>query len=217
MLDSALHVLRSLVGYGVDDLTGWHLLARAVVIYAGGLALVRLGKRRFMGSYSAFDMVLGITIGALLANASADDDRFFNALGLVVALVALHWALARATYRWAWLDGWVKGENAFLVRDGEVDREALRRTAISDSDLVQAIRGAGVGDLGSVSAAVMERSGQISVVERSASRSDESLEDAVRRGSARPPGPRDASPHVVSVEVAEGVQRVVVEWRGPES
>lgn len=211
MMDWISEALGGLIGFGMDDLTFGHLLVRALLIYAGGLVLVRLGKRRFMGSYSAFDMVLGITVGALLATASADDNRFLNALVLVVVLVGLHWLLAKAAYRWPWLDSLVKGGTLDLVRDGKVMDEALKRTAFSKGDLVQAIRWKGVDDLGAIKQAVMERSGQVSIVQHGDSASPTPLEDAVERGHAERPRP---TPSVVEVEVADGVQRVVIEIRG---
>jgi uncharacterized membrane protein YcaP (DUF421 family) len=210
MLDWISSALDGLIGFGAEDLTFWHLLVRALLVYGAGLVLVRLGKRRFMGSYSAFDMVLGITVGALLATASASAGRFLNALILVFALVVIHWALAVATQRWAWLDRIVKGKTLDLVRDGQVLDDALRRTAFSKGDLIQAIRWQGVNDLGAIKQAVMERSGQVSIVQHGASASPTPLEDAVERGQAERPS---SSPSIVEVEVKDGVQRVVIEIR----
>ncbi len=64
-MQSLLGVLKSLVGIGADELSVFQILVRCVLIYVIGIALVRMGKKRFLGKIAAFDTVLAIIIGSL--------------------------------------------------------------------------------------------------------------------------------------------------------
>ena len=184
--------LESVFGGGPDEVSFWQLLLRTLLIYVGGLALVRLGRRRFMGEYSAFDMILGVTIGALLSTAASDGPTFANAVAIVCGLIALHWLLSTVTFRSEAADRMLKGDVRRLVRDGELDQKELRRAAISRSELDAALRRAGV-ELEQVEGAFFERSGDISIC------------------------PADQEPHVVEVEVQPGVQCIRIEIVSPSA
>ena len=47
----------------------WQVALRTVIIYVVALAIIRLAKRRFMGSYSAFDILLGFIVGSVMLGA----------------------------------------------------------------------------------------------------------------------------------------------------
>ncbi|MGQ0845253.1 MAG: YetF domain-containing protein [Sporichthyaceae bacterium] len=63
-----------------------------------------------------------------------------------------------------------------LISEGRVRPEALHRARLRESDLHVALRRAGVGGYADVAAAVLERSGSISVVRRNPA-STEALAD----------------------------------------
>ena len=233
-MDSFVTTLEYVLGLNGDALALWQLALRAVLLYAAGLALVRIGKRRFMGTYTAFDMILGITVGALLANAASDSDLFINAIAIVFALAILHWVLSFVTYRWDWVEMLLIGEKEAIIENSKLQMEGMRRTRISKSDIGQAMRKAGLEDIGEVKSAYLERNGELSVVpfedkEQNEGRKrtsrpadgeegDESkVEESRDRRSEgyaagdRAPAPRTAN--VVEIDVEEGVQRVVLELR----
>lgn len=182
---------QQLLGYEADPLQWYHLLIRAVLVYGIGLGLTRLGKRRFMGTYSAVDMILGVTIGALLSASASDSASFSNALWLVLLLGGLHWLFAFASYHSPRIERVLKGSTYPVINDGELDQDNLRSAFLTHDDMAQALRSAGVHSAEDVQKATFERSGQISICPRARSEAQ-----------------------VVTVDVADGVQRVVIEVRG---
>jgi uncharacterized membrane protein YcaP (DUF421 family) len=80
----------------------------------------------------------------------------------------------------------VKGRPRVLIRDGEPDRDAMRRTHVTEHDLHEDLRQEGLEGSGKVKEARLERSGKLSVVKRS-------------------------EPKVVEVRVEDGVQVVRLE------
>jgi uncharacterized membrane protein YcaP (DUF421 family) len=149
--------------------------------------MVRLGKKRFMGQGSAFDVILGIMLGAVVSRAITGNAPFFPALVAAAMLLLMHWLFSALAFRSHLFGNVIKGEPRLLVRDGVIDWEAMRQAHISEHDLWEDLRGEGVSRLEQVAEARLERSGRLSVIK------------------ARP------EPKVIEVAVAEGVQTVRVE------
>lgn len=53
--------MRLVLGFGVEsqDINSLQMALRAVVVYIVTVLIVRLGKKRFMGRATAFDVILG--------------------------------------------------------------------------------------------------------------------------------------------------------------
>ena len=82
-----------------------------------------------------------------------------------------------------------------LLADGRIRGEALRRNRLTESELRQAVRMQGTGDLSRVEAVVLETNGKLSVITSSSYgdgsaladvRGTETLGDDDRRGPAGP-------------------------------
>lgn len=212
MIEEVRQVAELVLGMGKEPLAWWQMLLRIVLVYASGVLLVRLGKRRFMGQYTAHDMILGVTVGALLANSAGDSDAFFNAILIVFGLGALHSLVTLITYRWKPVEDLIKGKGYTLIENGELQKGEVRKSRLSRSDLSQALRKAGLKNISQIERATMERSGEISIITKasddSAKKEDKSTSNDGKEGEGN-----GTVPQVVEVEVAEGVQRIVVEWR----
>src|SRR4051812_9809643 len=139
-------------------------MLRALAVYLLALAAVRLGSKRFLSQASAFDVVVAIMLGSIMSRAVSGSPFWPTVLSGAV-LIGAHWLLAALAYRIDWLGPLVKGRPTLLVREGRVDREAMRQAGVSERDLEQAVRlQAGESDLARVRQARLERDGSISVV-----------------------------------------------------
>ncbi|MDP9119787.1 MAG: DUF421 domain-containing protein [Acidobacteriota bacterium] len=161
---------------------------RAVIIYIGGLALLRLGENRLVGKETAFDIVLGFVLGSVLSRGINGQASVWGCLLAGVVLVSLHQILAilsAYSHRFGTL---VKGTPDTVVRHGEILWEGLRKHRLTHNDLEEALRlSAHFADPGQVEEARVERSGEISII------------------------PRKREPKVLEVRVHEGVQTVRIE------
>jgi uncharacterized membrane protein YcaP (DUF421 family) len=108
---------------------------RAVVVYVVTVLMVRLGKKRFMGQSTAFDVILGIMLGSVVSRAITGNAPFFPALAAAAVLLAMHWLLSALASRSHRFGEAVKGKSRLLVRDGVIERQALRRAHMSERDL----------------------------------------------------------------------------------
>jgi uncharacterized membrane protein YcaP (DUF421 family) len=144
----------------------WGQLAlRTLVVFLFGVAVVRIADRRFLGRNAGFDVLLAIVLGSVLSRAINGQAPLVKTLGASALLVLLHHLLSAATCRWSTLSKLVKGNAVLLVKDGEIDHQAMRRAHISMDDLKENLRLNGnVTDLAEVAEAQLERDGRISVV-----------------------------------------------------
>ncbi len=152
----------NLLGLDADQLNAWQMSLRAALVYVIGVAMVRLGDQRFIGKFSAFDVIMAIMIGSVLSRAITNPEAFFPKLAAAVVLVVMHYVFAALAFHTTWFGSLVKGNASKLVIDGEIQWDAMRRAYISEKDLKGALReNAGVNDVSKVKEARLERSGNI--------------------------------------------------------
>jgi uncharacterized membrane protein YcaP (DUF421 family) len=181
--------LEDLIGIGKEamQLDAGEMALRAAIIYVVTLLIVRLGKKRFMGSGTAFDMIVGIMLGSMASRAVTANAPMLPTISGAAMLVFLHWLFSGVALRWHGFGTFVKGHPRLLIRDGEVDEEMMRKTHTTKRDLDEDLRIQGLDDASGVKEARLERSGNVSVVKA------------------------DKPAKVVEVEVADGVQRIRIE------
>ena len=147
-----------------DHITTGQECARALVVFAYGLVLVRVAGRRVFGKWSALDIVVSIIVGSNLSRALTGGADLVPTLAATTLLMAMHWVLARAAARWRTASRLVEGDPVMLGKAGRIDAGSRLYYAISDNDLAEAARGAGLEDLSRAKLVMLEPSGKISVL-----------------------------------------------------
>ncbi len=138
--------------------------ARAVVVFVYGLVLIRAGGRRVFGQWSALDIVVAIVTGSNLSRAMTGNAALFGTLAATTLLIVVHGLLAEAAARSGMVARLLEGRAIELGRDGSLDAAALRRHAISTTDVDQALRQSGVEQVRQTRRIVLEPGGKISVL-----------------------------------------------------
>jgi uncharacterized membrane protein YcaP (DUF421 family) len=144
----------------------WQICLRAVIVYLAMIMFVRFGKKRFLSRATAFDAILVIVIGSTAARAITGNAPFFATLAAVWVLIAMHWVISYFTEGSPTLGSLVKGNTTVLVRNGRVDRQALKDAHMSPDDLDEDLREQGIDDPKKVKEARLERSGKLSVIKK---------------------------------------------------
>jgi uncharacterized membrane protein YcaP (DUF421 family) len=166
----------------------WHqVMARAAAVYLIGLVIVRIGKSRLIGRNTALDIILGFILGSLLSRGITGHASLSGTLIASSALIAIHWVITALTCRWHTLGSLFKGNVRPLVVDGQPIRENMRRSHISEHDLLEEVRLSGVEEIEDVKRAYKERNGQVSVIKR------------------------PKQPQVINIDVRDGVQTLRIE------
>ncbi len=142
----------------------WQECARAVLIFAYGLAVVRIAGRRVFGKWSALDIIVSVIVGSNLSRALTGSAALVGTLAATTLLMTLHWILAQLASRVRWVSSVVEGSPVHLARDGEALRDAMLRDAVSEYDLNEALRQSGVESVADTRLIVLEPSGKINVL-----------------------------------------------------
>ncbi|CAN5424256.1 hypothetical protein BH20ACI1_BH20ACI1_04920 [soil metagenome] len=188
MLQDLWEIFRS--GIGINEvepvMSTWQMIPRTIVVYVVALLLIRIGKRRFLGGYTTFDILLGFVVGSVMSRAITGTITLVNMFFVVATLVGIHWIIAIVTYYFD-TNNVVKNSERQLIKDGEIDQDAMQESKLGENDLLQALREkANVESLDKVKSAYLERDGSITVI------------------------PNGCETHVVEVDVKEGVQSIKI-------
>ena len=149
-----------------DQLGTIQVCLRALAVYLVLIGYVRLGKKRFLGEATAFDAILVIVVGSLASRGISGNAPFIASLAATGTLIFLHWVLSYYTEDSPTLSYLVKGHDTVLIRNGRVDRKALRGAHMSEDDLAEDLRQEGVDSPSDVREARLERSGKVSVIKK---------------------------------------------------
>jgi len=134
------------------------------VVFIYGLVIVRVAGRRVFGKWAALDIIVSVIVGSNLSRALTGQASLGGTLAATTALMVLHWILAQAAARSAWLASIVEGTSIELGGGGLVDQAAMRRNSVSHRDLDEALRQSSVEDVSKTHRVVLEPSGKITVV-----------------------------------------------------
>jgi uncharacterized membrane protein YcaP (DUF421 family) len=165
-LDGIGDWLQIALGLGVEgnELSALQMGARAIVVYAVTLIIVRLGKKRFMGRATAFDVIMGVVLGSVVSRAITGNSPLVPTLAAAAVLVFMHWGLSYLAMSGHVFGGLIKGQARILVRDGQIEWEHMRDEHMTEHDLWEDLRGKGISKLSQIAEARLERSGELSVI-----------------------------------------------------
>lgn len=151
--------------FGTTNHVTWaQELARAVLVFAYGLALVRLAGRRVFAQWSALDIIVAIVTGSSLSRALTGAADLLGTLAAMTLLIGLHWALTQVSARSVRLSALLEGGSVALGEGGRIDGRTRIRHGVSASNLEEALRSAGLRDMSDASLVVLEPSGKISIL-----------------------------------------------------
>jgi uncharacterized membrane protein YcaP (DUF421 family) len=127
--------------------------------------MVRLSTKRSLAEKTAFDAVLVVIVGSMLARAINGSAPFFPTLGGGLILVILHRLFGLAAYFSHVFGIVVKGKPAVLVEKGMLNRRNMLWNHVSEHDVQEDMRlEAKTEDLSKIKIARVERSGDISFI-----------------------------------------------------
>lgn len=155
-------IFEAIFGAGRDLSVGQEC-ARAALIFAYGLLLVRISGRRTFGKWSALDIVVSIILGSSLSRALTGGAPLAGTLVACTVLLFLHWLAAQAAARSPRLASLLEGRPVIIVRDGAVLEGARLLHGVTSADLDEALRQSNTGDVRMAGTLILEPSGKLSV------------------------------------------------------
>ena len=142
---------------------------KATAIYVALLVIFRLAGKRSLAQITTFDFVLLLVIGEATQQALLGNDfSLTNALLVIITLIGLEIGLSIVQQRFPKLGPLLDDVPLVLVDNGQPIAERLRKTRISEQDIMHAARSLqGLERMDQVKYAVLERTGEISIIPQS--------------------------------------------------
>ena len=126
------------------------------------LTMRMLGKRQ-LGEFEPYELALTILLADIISvPIGSVSTPLFYGLIPTAALFCVHSALTFMCMKSDCLRRIISGKPVVVVKGGKVDMKALNRLCLSLSDLIEALRSAGCGDVTDVGAAIIEANGRVS-------------------------------------------------------
>ena len=162
-----------------DDWFGLiRILIVGVLAYIALIIFLRVSGKRTLSKWNAFDFVVTIALGSILASIVISKDAVLIegviAFGL---LIALQLVITRLSVKFDFVKKIVKAEPTLLFDKGEFLPEAMRRQRVTESEIRAAIRSEGFAAIEEIEAVVLETDGTFSVVKKSVGGSRTALKD----------------------------------------
>lgn len=145
-----------------------HAVLRGMVVYLALLVIFRVAGKRTLSQTTPFEFVLLLIISETIQQAMVHDDlSMTTGLLLVLTLVAMSVGMSLLKQNYPALDKWLDGQPLVILEQGALNHERMEKTRVDENDILEAARMAeGIERMDQIEYAVVERSGEISVVAR---------------------------------------------------
>ncbi|HEV2128931.1 MAG TPA: YetF domain-containing protein [Thermomicrobiales bacterium] len=139
---------------------------RALAIYVILMLIFRIAGKRALAQITTFDFVLLLVIGEATQQALLGNDySIANAALVITTLIGIDVGLSLLQQRFPAIGPLTEDVPLVLVNEGEVLRERLDKSRISESEILEAARDKqGLERMDQIKFAVLERAGTISII-----------------------------------------------------
>lgn len=143
------------------------VFVRGTATYLLIFLFLRVLSKRALGIVGVSDLVVVILVAEGAQGAIGGDYESITEAAVLVATI-LGWAYAInwLSFHVPWLERLTAAREVVVVRDGRMDRRAMRRELLSETELRGLLREQGIEDLAEVRKAAVEGDGELSVIRR---------------------------------------------------
>lgn len=147
-------------GYGL-----LRILVVAPLIYLALVLMLRVSGKRSLSKMNAFDFVVTVALGSMLASTILTKDVALleGILGMCMLLL-LQFIITWLSVRSERVSKLVKAEPTLLYHKGRYIDTNLRNTRVTPSEVKEATRVQGIGSMDDVVSVVLETDGSFSVI-----------------------------------------------------
>lgn len=140
---------------------------RTVILYFFVLITMRVMGKREIGQLQPFELAIAIMIADVASTPMANIGvPIFSGIIPILALLAMHLLISNINLKSINMRKILCGKPTILVYRGRIDENALKKEKVTINELQERLRGNGVFSLGDVEYAILETSGQISVIQK---------------------------------------------------
>ncbi len=141
---------------------------RTIILYLILIVGLRLTGKRQIGELEPIELVLTLLLSDLASVPMQDFGiPLLNGVVPILTLLSLSTLFSYFSLRSVRFRSLVCGEPAVIIRDGILQQNAMRHNRLTLDELLEELRSQGICDISEVKYAILETSGQLSVLLRS--------------------------------------------------
>ena len=138
---------------------------RAIVLYIIVLIVMRLMGKREIGQMQPFELAISIMIADLAATPMAETGiPITNGIMPILGLLVMHLVISMINLKSTKAREIICGKPSILIFRGKVDEKVLKRERFTINELEERLRDNNIYKIGDVENAVLETSGQVTVI-----------------------------------------------------
>ncbi len=138
---------------------------RTLLLYIIIVIAIRLMGKRQIGEMQPGELVVTLLISDIASMPLQDTDQpVLLGVSSIFTLVTVEILMSLLSLKSIGLRKLLSGKSAILIRDGAIDKRELKKVRMTVLDLVEMLRGQNVFDVSTVSFAVLETGGSLSVL-----------------------------------------------------
>lgn len=146
-------------------------LTRTVILYVLVVVTMRVMGKRQIGELEPYELAITIMIAELAAVPMQDRQiPLVNGFISIITLSFIQVTLSTLSLKFHWVRHVLDGSPSIVVRNGRIMEDEMRRARYNLNELLEQLRIKGYSDLADVEIAVLETSGDLSVIPTSQSR-----------------------------------------------
>ena len=140
---------------------------RSIVLYIIVLIVMRLMGKREIGQLQPFELAISIMIADLASIPMTDPGTpIFNGIIPILGLLIMHLLISMINLKSSKAREIICGRPSILIYRGKIDEKKLRKERFTINELEERLRGNNVINLGDVEYAILETSGQVTVIQK---------------------------------------------------
>lgn len=140
---------------------------RSIVLYILVLIAMRLMGKREIGQLQPFELAIAIMIADLASIPMSDTGiPITNGVVPILGLISMHLIISIINLKSMKAREIICGKPRILVYRGKIDEKALKKERLTLNELQERLRDKDVSNIGDVEFAILETSGQISVIKK---------------------------------------------------
>ena len=138
---------------------------RAIVLYIVVLVVMRLMGKREIGQLQPFELAISIMIADLASIPMTEIGiPIFNGIIPICGLLAMHLLISVINLKSLKAREVICGKPSILIYRGKINEENLKKERFTINELEERLRGNNIFNLGDVEYAILESSGQVTVI-----------------------------------------------------
>lgn len=140
---------------------------RAILLYILVLVVMRLMGKREIGQLQPFELAISIMIADLASIPMTDTGiPITNGIIPILGLLVMHLVISILNMKSIRAREVICGKPTILVYRGKINEQALKKERFTINELEERLRGSNIFNLGDVEYAILETSGQVTVIQK---------------------------------------------------